>query len=58
MRFKPTVNFGQLLIDFDAFWRQIRILQFRQRINNLYIIGYTISVVALLISLAIFFSFR
>ncbi|KAI1305977.1 Calcitonin gene-related peptide type 1 receptor [Halotydeus destructor] len=30
---------------------------FRQKINNLYIAGYTISVIALLISLAIFFSF-
>ena len=32
-------------------------LSFRQKINNLYISGYTISVVALLVSLAIFFSF-
>lgn len=32
-------------------------LVFRQKINNLYISGYSISVIALLISLAIFFSF-
>lgn len=32
-------------------------LSFRQKINNVYISGYTISVIALLISLAIFFSF-
>jgi calcitonin receptor-like len=32
-------------------------LSFRQKINNLYISGYTISVIALLVSLGIFFSF-
>ncbi|GLH09982.1 Diuretic hormone receptor [Gryllus bimaculatus] len=33
-------------------------LQFRQVVNQLYVIGYTISFVALLVSLLIFFSFR
>ncbi|XP_066998977.1 calcitonin receptor [Anabrus simplex] len=33
-------------------------LQFRQMVNHLYITGYTISVIALLLSLIIFFSFR
>ncbi|XP_054168603.1 calcitonin gene-related peptide type 1 receptor-like [Oppia nitens] len=33
-------------------------LQFRQSVNNIYITGYSISLVALLISLAIFFSFK
>lgn len=32
--------------------------KFQQTINNLYIAGYTLSVIALLISLAIFFSFK
>lgn len=32
-------------------------LVFRQKVNNLFISGYSISVIALLISLAIFFSF-
>src|SRR4051794_7211167 len=33
-------------------------LEFRQKINNLYIIGYSISVIALIMSVAIFFAFN
>jgi hypothetical protein len=39
-------------------WLTILLSQFRQLINTLYMAGYLISVVALCLSLIIFFSFR